>query len=226
MRKACGRRTIWLILPVLAMLLSTAPARSTQGAEAAGGECELGITLALLGRPAAAESVFTSLLSHAPGDARALTNLGNLAILRGEPGLALVFYDRARAADSTDAGIMLNESTALLLLGEEELATARAAAGVRAAGGARAAAGLLGLRMPESTTDAPKAADRAYVGKDEVLDLLRAAAGRVPVDSVKAAGAASDTLTSKAKKRPQVWRSAAARAGGTSDAATLVYWKR
>ena len=55
-------------------------------------ECELGITLALAGRAAAAESVFTSLLSHSPRDARALTNLGNLALLRGEPRLGLAFY--------------------------------------------------------------------------------------------------------------------------------------
>lgn len=223
-----GARAGRLILPVLGLLLSPVPARPAEAAsaDAARGECELGITLALLGRPAAAESVFTSLLSHAPGDPRALTNLGNLAMLRGEAGLALVFYGRARDADSTDAGIVLNEATALLLLGEDAQAAARAGDGVRAAGGARAAASLLGLRLSAADAEATKAADRAYVGKDEVLDMLRAAAGRVPADSVRAAGAASDTSATPVRKRPPLWRSAGARAGATADAATLVYWKR
>lgn len=227
MPKIGGARIGCVILRVLLLVLALGQARvaADAGADAARGECELGITFALLGRPAAAESAFTSLLSHAPGDPRALTNLGNLAMLRGEAGLALVFYGRAREADSTDAGIMLNEATALLLLGEEELATARAAEGVRGAGGAKAAAGLLGLRLPEDA-EAAKAADRAYLGKDEVLELLRAAAGKVPVDSARAAGAASDTSAARGRKRAPVWRSGGARAGASADAATLVYWKR
>lgn len=212
--RARGRRPALVIL-----LLAAAWAPRAAGADDRG-ECEYGITLALLGRAAAAESVFTSLLSHAPGDARALNNLGNLAMLRGEVPLALAFYGRAGEADTADAGITLNQATALLLLGDEEQASVRAADGVRGAGGARAAAGLLGLRY--AATDVPKAADRAYLGKDEVLDMLRAAAGRVPADTTRAA---SDSTTTRTKKRAPAWRSAGARAGATADASMLVYWK-
>src|SRR5262245_66266904 len=67
--------------------------------------------LALSGRHAAAESVFVSLLSHARGDAGALNGLGNLRLLSGEVDLALVFYGRAHEADTTDAGIVLNQAT-------------------------------------------------------------------------------------------------------------------
>jgi len=190
-----------------------------------GDECDLGITLALLGRSAAAESVFTSLLSHAPGDPRALTNLGNLALRRGEAGLALAFYERAGEADTADAGIVLNQAAALLALGEDELAQIRAAAGVQRAGGTEAAAGLLGLHLGETAPAAHKAGDRAYVSKEEVLNLLRAAAGKIPADSVRAGGAAGDSLATRGKK-PPVWRSAGARAGVMPDGATLVYWKR
>ena len=45
-------------------------------------ECEYGITLAMGGKLERAEEVFTSLLGHSPGDARALNNLGNLYVLR------------------------------------------------------------------------------------------------------------------------------------------------
>jgi Flp pilus assembly protein TadD len=208
----------------LALLVHAAPAGAAEAPKASQSECELGITLALLGRPAAAESVFTSLLSHAPGDPRALTNLGNVALLRGEPDLALAFYEQAQDADSTDAGIVLNQATALLLLGEEESASARAAEGVRRAGGAQAAAGLLGLRYRERKPEAPKAEQRAYVSKEEVLTLLRAAARKVPADSARA-GAASGRPDTKEKKRP-LWRSAGPRAGAAAEAAMLVYWKR
>jgi len=210
------------LLAVLAVALLLVPIRRTAGADAVRNECELGITLALMGRPAAAESLFTSMLSRSPHDPRALNNLGNLAMVGGEAKLALAFYERASWADSSDAGIVLNAATALLVLGEEESAATVAAEGVRGAGGARAAAGLLGLRYRES--DEPKAAERAYLGKDEVIELLRASAGRIPADSARAAGI--DTSATRGKKRPPVWRAAGPRAGATAEAATLVYWKR
>src|SRR6266481_7519779 len=56
-------------------------------------ECEYGIALALAGADARAESAFVSLLSHVPGDARALNNLGNTHLLRGDLDVALAFYE-------------------------------------------------------------------------------------------------------------------------------------
>lgn len=188
--------------------------------------CEYGITLALLGRSAAAESVFVSLLSRSPRDPRALTNLGNLALLRGEAALALAFYDRAVAADSADAGILLNAATALLVAGDEDAASAEAVEGVRRAGGVRAAAKLLGLRARLEEPGTPKAEARAYVSREEVLGLLRAAAGKVTKDTL-AVGVGGAREAPAAGRRPaRQWRAAGARAARAPDAATLVYWKR
>ena len=97
---------------------------SWSGVESLEAECDYGITLALSGNPARAESVFVSLLSHSPGDARALTNLGNLELMQGEPDVALVFYGRAAQIDTADAGIILNRAVALMILGDEDLAGA------------------------------------------------------------------------------------------------------
>src|SRR5262245_58227659 len=76
----------WILQAVTALVLATwftsgsaAPRDSlSTKRDPLGEECEYGITLALSGKSTAAESVFTSLLSHAPGDARALANLGNV----------------------------------------------------------------------------------------------------------------------------------------------------
>ncbi len=192
-------------------------------------ECELGIALAFSGEMARAESVFISLLSHSPRDARAYANLGNLHLLHGETEVALSFYAQARASDSTDAGIVLNQATALLLLGDVEAAEARASLGVKMAGGALAAAALLGLRYDGTDAEMAKGAEKAYLNKDEILALLRAASGHVPSDSTKIA-APTDTSAAaraaRAKKRAPVWRSAGPRAGDSEASATLVYWKR
>ncbi len=114
-------------------------------AEALSRECDYGVTLALEGRCAAAESTFLSLLTHAPGDARALNNLGNLSLLHGELEAAHGFYARAARTDSLDAGILLNDATALLLQGNDESAESLARQAIALAGGVDRAAGLLGL---------------------------------------------------------------------------------
>jgi len=186
-------------------------------------ECEYGIALALAGADARAESAFVSLLSHAPGDARALNNLGNMHLLRGDLDVALAFYQQASDADTSDPGIVLNGATALMLRGDEEEAQILAAEGVRRAGGVRQAALLLGLKAPESSSDAPKAGDRAYVRKDEVLALLRAAAANVPADSSKAR---QPSGTPKVRKRAPTWRSAGARGTEGTDVSVVVYWKQ
>jgi len=217
-------RLLHLSLAVLGMLVGTARAQTDDDLDPSSRQCDLGITLALLRRPAAAESVFTSLLSRAPGDARAFNNLGNLALLRGEADLALPFYDRARSTDSTDAGIRLNEATAFLLLGEDDLASARVMDGVRRAGGVQAAARLLGLRYRDSTSHAGRAAQRPSFSQEEMLHLLRTATARVPLDSTRSA--ATDTTGRRANKRHFVWRPAGARSGTSTESAAPLYWKR
>ena len=187
--------------------------------------CEYGITLALSGEGATAESIFVSLLSRSPGDPRALNNLGNLRLWRGDADVALAFYARAEEADSADPGIALNEATALLIAGEEEDANARAAEGVRRAGGPEEAARLLGLRYEGDDSEAARASDRVQVSRDEVIALLRAATRAVPADSARAKQAAAGP-GAKGRKPIPAWRSAGARGAAGSDAAAVVYWKR
>jgi len=183
--------------------------------------CELGITLALSGEIGAAESTFVSLLSRSPGDPRALNNLGNLHLWRGEPDVALGFYRDASAADTADAGIVLNEATALLLLGDQETAGERAGEGVRKAGGTAQAADLLGLRIAPEEGNA-RAADRTRISREEVLALLHAAVSAVPSDSTPAA---PDSAAPGTEGRPPRWRSAGARGASASDLDAVVYWK-
>ena len=91
------------------------------------------------------------------------------------------------------------------------------------AGGPHAAGYLLGLQY--SGAERAKAAPQTYLSKDEVEALLRAAAGRVPSDSVSLVPDSTATNRATRARRAPVWRSAGARAGD-QDAAALVYWKR
>jgi len=222
---AVSVRRGWRVSAVFAAaaLSVSTPAHAGASPEELQRECEYGVALALSGQAARAESVFVSLLSHAPGDPRALTNLGNLHLLRDEPEVALAFYDRALRSDSTDAGIFLNEATALMLLGEEATAEDLAREGVRRAGGPRSAAQLLGLRYEGTQEESPKAAQRAYISREEVLELLRAAAQKVPADSSRAA---ATRPASQGKKPAPTWRSAGARGAADVEGAALLYWKR
>jgi Flp pilus assembly protein TadD len=188
--------------------------------------CELGITLALSGSDAAAESVFVTLLSRAPRDARALNNLGNLHLWRGDADLALAFYARAGEADSADAGIVLNEATALMIAGEDDAARGRANEGVRRAGGPDEAARLLGLHFAKADANESRGSDRVQVSRDEVLALLRAATRAVPADSTNAAAAGARGAGAKPRKPVPAWRSAGARGASDTDVSAVVYWKR
>ena len=194
-------------------------------------ECEYGIALALAGKVALAESTFMSLLSHAPGDPRALTNLGNLSFLRGDPEVALAFYDQAVLGDSTDAGIRLNRAIAYLGLGQAERAQAEAAKGREMAGGSQAAQKLVGIRY---TGDYPKGSElsprvqmpgraresgrKAMVSKEEIRALLGTGDDR-----------ASKTDRGVPAGRENVARGtgeAGTKASDEGNAATLLYWKR
>jgi len=205
-----------------------APTPTAQEAEPGRDACDYGIAAAFHGDVALAESVFVLLLARSPGDSRALTNLGNLCLMRGEPDVAMAFYERAAAADTADAGIVLDQAMALLLLGEDEAASARAAAGTERAGGVREAARLLGLPTGPME-EAPKAAAKTRVSQEEILSLLRSAATAVPEDSLRAAQDSTrvpDTKTRDARARKvPVWRAAGARAGD-EDVAATIYWKR
>lgn len=182
---------------------------------------EYGISLALRGSVAHAESVFTSLLSSSPRDARALNNLGNAYFLRGDLDLAMAFYNRAMKSDSADAGIRLNRATVWLMMGDPDRATAEAAVGVERAGGEREAAALLGLRVEGSAAPA-KAAETAWVNKNEVRALLANAARKVPTMDTSSARQAR--AAENAARRPK-WRSAGPRGAEGSDAAAVLYWK-
>lgn len=211
-------RGSWGLVTLVALgLAAPLVARATGEAQA-----EYGVTLALSGEGARAESVFVSLLSNSRGAARALNNLGNLRLVRGEFGVALAFYDRALRGDSLDAGILMNRATALLLMGDEPRANAAAAEAVRLAGGVDAAGALVGLKREGAP--AAKAAQSAYVNKDEIRSLLQSAAAGVPTDTTRAKGAPPGDAGKK--KTTPTWRSAGARASDASDAATVLYWKR
>ena len=211
------------MMAVVAALLLGA-GRSSAGEDVATRECELGIIEALSGQSAKAESIFISALSHAPGSPAALTNLGNLNLLRGDAEVALGFYERALAHDTSDAGIVLDQATALLVLGDEDAAQERAHLGVEMAGGMLHAAALLGLRAPAREGRATRGAEASYLSKEEVLSMLRAAAGRVPADSSRAAGR-SNRLDAPGRRIPQ-WRPAGPRSTDVGVQPMLVYWKR
>jgi tetratricopeptide (TPR) repeat protein len=189
-------------------------------------ECEYGIELALSGADSSADSAFISLLTHSPNDARALNNLGNIRLFRGDLDVALVYYEQAGEADSSDAGIVLNEATAHMMRGDEDEAQNLAVEGVRRAGGLGQAALLLGLKTQDSEGEKQKAGDRPYVRKDEVLELLRAAAAGVPADSSRAKQSLKRGQPAGSRKRVPTWRSAAARGADGSDAEAVVYWKQ
>jgi len=186
--------------------------------------CDLGIALAQSGRDSRAESVFVALLSRAPHDARALNNLGNVHLLRGDPELAAAFYESAGLADSADAGIMLNLALAARLAGDEEHALLIAEAGVRRAGGSVEAARLLGLALESPADSLAKASRRPRLVREQAIELLRAAARSVPVDSTARRGPAPGSASGTA--RAPVWRLAGARGDTPADAALVAYWKR
>ncbi|MGH7741941.1 MAG: hypothetical protein ACRENS_07960, partial [Candidatus Eiseniibacteriota bacterium] len=186
--------------------------------------CEYGITLALQGKSAAAESAFVTLLSRSPGDARALNNLGNLHLWRGQSALALEFYRAAAAADTADAGIILNGATALAMAGEDAEASRQAAVGVERAGGFESAAGLLGIPASSTSSAEDLGADRARLSREQALQMLRSAAHAVPADSTHH-GAAADSSRSAGAKHGATWRSAGARGADESGPPAVVYWK-
>jgi Flp pilus assembly protein TadD len=205
---------------------------------------EYGITLALGGEMEKAENVFLSLLSLSPGDARALNNLGNVYLSRGELATAIAFYEKALESDPEDAAIHLNRAVAHLLGGDQESAMADARIAIEATGGKGEAASLLGLRLSEAVTaEQGKASDTPYLSEQEVLALLEAAAEAVPPDpetveeetdsTAEEEGAQPDSgeaedldVAKRETVKPKTWRSAGPRAVELGEALTILYWKK
>ena len=218
-RVVASRMKSSAVLMAIVFLLVAVPASAE---ESKGDQCALGVTLALSGDTAKAESVFVSLLSNDPVGARALNNLGNIYVIRGELDVALAFYDMAFRGDPSDPGILLNRSIALMLMGEEDLAQAQAKEGIDMAGGLKGASSMLGLRWMEGGQDASKGSEKVYVSKEEVGALLRGALQSVPADSAKA-----DSVSAASTEKKKVsWRSAGARAAEGTQVGQVLYWKR
>lgn len=209
--------TIWV---AVALLLSTSPWLAT-AADTMDSRGEYGVNLAIGGQPTRAESVFVSMLSHTRGDARALNNLGNLRLLRGESGVALAFYERALNADSADAGIYLNRATALMIIGDENRARQSFAIGLRLAGSLERAQALLGLPPEKQPTE--RAASKTVIDPEQLRAMLHSAATTVPGDSVITRGRAA--AGGAASRQTSAWRSAGARGSDGSGTPQLLYWK-
>ncbi|MGH7740712.1 MAG: hypothetical protein ACRENS_01670 [Candidatus Eiseniibacteriota bacterium] len=211
-----------LLAPIARLALADSPASDQHAAAPEDSRADYGVTLAIAGDAARAESVFVTMLSHTHGDARALNNLGNLRLLRGETGVALAFYDRALRGDSLDAGIHLNRATALMMIGDQERADRSYRTGVQLAGGIEQAETLMGL--PPEPHASERAAQKTNIDPEQIRAMLRRAAVAVPSDTskVKPPGSA----TGGATKTPSAWRSAGPRAADGSDNSRLLYWKR
>jgi len=209
-------RVFWA---VAALAFCVAPA----AVWAADARSDYGVSLAMSGEEARAESLFITMLSHTRGDSRALNNLGNIRLLRGETGVALAFYDRALRGDSLDAGIHLNRATALMLMGDKERSEAAFARGVQLAGGVDQAQALLGIlpeKAPETQSE-ERGDKKTTIDPERVRAMLKQAASTVPTAKVQAASASKT-----GGKTSSAWRSAGPRASDGSETPGLLYWKR
>ena len=188
-----------------------------------------GVSRAMAGQSESADSAFLALMSQHRRDARAVNNLGNLKLMKGEYGPALAFYDAALAADSTDPGIHLNRAAVLLVMGDDDRALEAAAHASRLAGGADRAGALLGLRSAAPDSSRAAEAKSKLLTPAMMRALLRSAAMRVPSDSVKAIPTPNPERGQG--KRIQVWRGAVTRAAevrvpADADSKLSLYWKR
>ena len=212
-----------------ALVVSLAPA-ALWAAEPANTAGDYGVSLAISGEEARAESLFITMLSHTRGDARALNNLGNIRLLKGETGVALAFYERALRGDSLDPGIHLNRATALMLIGEKDRSAESFARGVKLAGGEEQAEALLGLGPERTASDrtasdrtasGDRAAKKTMIDPEQLRQMLRTAAKSVPTESAVAVN-----RTARTAKTASTWRSAGPRGADGSDTSHLLYWKR
>ena len=211
------------VLLAVALLVAAVAAAETSGDS----RCALGIMRALQGSLAPAESLFLGTLSMSPRNACALANLGNLSILRGQPELAVAFYDRAIGLDSLDAGLRLNRTIALALTGDEAGSRADAREAARLAGGADSARRILGLPPePDSAEvhDARAGAPSPTLTKEEVRRLVRASLRPMSKSPSGAFSAPGKPAPAGRARGPS--RSAAPRSEDVGEVGALLYWKR
>ncbi len=212
-----------LIWMATALLVTMSPG-SPRAAEPTDGRSDYGVSLAMTGEEARAESLFITMLSHTRGDSRALNNLGNIRLLRGETGVALAFYERALRGDSLDPGIHLNRATAFMVIGDKERSAESFARGVKLAGGVDQAEALLGIppeRTASDRTSGDRGAKKTMLDPDQMRTMLRTAAKSVPSDPAVAVN-----RTARTAKTASVWRSAGPRGADGSETSHLLYWKR
>lgn len=236
-----------MLLPLLltAVLAVHAPGMGAPAPPRAG-LAEYGMTCGLLGHLDSADRAFTALLSRAPGDARALNGLGNVALLRGDAALAERFFAAAETADAADAGLALNRAVALLVGGDTLGAQIAAAKGIDLAGDSRAAADLLGLEssggragtrgamsLPIAAQELRQFLDGVARRLKELLPRSRGAAPAVTgpaVPSADSAAVGADSLRASRVKPlpPPTLRIAGPRAGRPDgrDLVDVLYWKR
>jgi tetratricopeptide (TPR) repeat protein len=215
------RRNRWF-WAAAALLVSVSPT----SVSAADSRSEYGVTLAISGEEARAESLFITMLSHTRGDARALNNLGNIRLLRGETGVALAFYERALRGDSTDAGIHLNHATALMMIGDKNRSERAFARGVKLAGGVEQAQALLGIppeKQPNDKQPSERADKKTTIDPEQVRAMLKQAASTIPTEKVESSSSGTAKTTGK---NQAAWRSAGPRASDGSETTQLLYWKR
>jgi len=220
-----------LIWMATALLVTMSPG-SPRAAEPADGRSDYGVSLAMTGEESRAESLFITMLSHTRGDSRALNNLGNIRLLKGETGVALAFYERALRGDSLDPGIHLNRATALMVIGEKERSAEAFARGVKLAGGLENAQALLGLPPDRTASDrtasdrtasdrtasGDRAAQKTMIDPEQLRQMLRTAAKSVPSEPA--------SRTARTARTASAWRSAGPRGADGSDTSHLLYWKR
>jgi len=213
-----------MIWAATALLVSLAPAALWAADPTTNSAGDYGVSLAMSGEEARAESLFITMLSHTRGDSRALNNLGNIRLLKGETGVALAFYERALRGDSLDPGIYLNRATALMLIGDKDRSAQSFARGVKLAGGTEQAEALLGLgpeRTASDRTASGRGAKKTMIDPDQLRQMLRTAAKTVPTESAVAVN-----RTARTAKTASTWRSAGPRGADGSDTSHLLYWKR
>jgi tetratricopeptide (TPR) repeat protein len=179
-----------------------------------------------------AESLFVAQLSRSPRDARALTNLGNLALLRGDRDRALAFYDLAVGADSLDAELRVNRAIVLGLLGAEDESRQEGAEAHRLAANRSREALRQALPQPVAPRDTGRvlappgarfwptrtAGALAERTPDEIRTLIEEAVGGL--------GSAGSAARAVGPRRPDRPRSPGAKADELLDPRVFLFWKR
>jgi tetratricopeptide (TPR) repeat protein len=179
-----------LFLRASLVLLLFLPTSEAQGDDTAAQLRFRGTLMALDGRLSEAESLFTRVLTLKPGDALTLNNLGNLALLAGDPARAEGYYSQAVQTDSTSAGIRLNRALALDQIGRQAESREQALTGVELAGGIDEAEQIMRLTPIRETRDvrrmasAPMSAQQPSLASADVRRILRDSLRLLPASTL------------------------------------------